>query len=275
MKKITTPELMSRLGFGSPQMLVHWHHFGLIPEAQVAKHPSGRGKTGYWPEWVVDRCRRVRRLQEGGMSLADIAKKLGTDWAEEERAWEERVEAESAARLTPDPYQVEGLKAQLRRELRSLIKGSGWLFDSLIGLFSRIPEQVDEAIQLMSQGYRPVLIVRRKGEKGDCTVHPDFTLGKIASCDPAKPMLIIPLFPIFEKVMSYTLSKSAGSRWELSTRLLLSSQDGKEKWVEMLKDHKFEEFPPARATEPHPFGPERTKAEPLTGASDSAPSEAP
>jgi DNA-binding transcriptional MerR regulator len=74
---ISTDELLAETGIRAAKTLTRWHQRGLIPKPEIRTHPSGRGKMAYWPEWVVNRCQRIKRLLATGRSLEDIEKILG------------------------------------------------------------------------------------------------------------------------------------------------------------------------------------------------------
>jgi hypothetical protein len=50
---------------------------GIIPGPHVATHPSGRGKIAYWPDSVLERCRRVAELLRQGHTLGSALSLLG------------------------------------------------------------------------------------------------------------------------------------------------------------------------------------------------------
>lgn len=67
---ITTDELLRRLGWPNARRLQRWRQEGLIERPHMgAPIAGGRGRTAYWPEWVVALCERVAILQQQGHAL--------------------------------------------------------------------------------------------------------------------------------------------------------------------------------------------------------------
>lgn len=67
---------MKKAGIRAAKTLTRWHQRGLIPKPEIEVHPSGRGKTAFWPEWVIDRCIRIKSLVASGRSLEEISQLL-------------------------------------------------------------------------------------------------------------------------------------------------------------------------------------------------------
>ena len=65
----TSAEILKRTGLKSAKTLTRWAKRGIIPVPYIQTHPSGRGKIGYWPDWVLDRCLRIVELRKKGRSL--------------------------------------------------------------------------------------------------------------------------------------------------------------------------------------------------------------
>ncbi len=56
---------------------MRWGSAGVIPHPRTGVHPSGRGKIGYYDDWVLGRCRELVLLQRQGLSLQAAVVKLG------------------------------------------------------------------------------------------------------------------------------------------------------------------------------------------------------
>ena len=79
---ITTVELLDQSGL-SRRTLARWQRRGLVPRGQVGQHPSGRGKTAYFPASLVDTCRRIQRLQRQGYDLREVKEVLALEPVEQ------------------------------------------------------------------------------------------------------------------------------------------------------------------------------------------------
>ena len=71
---ISSKEILAKTGIKTAKTLTRWYQRGLIPRPTVGTHPSGRGKVGYWPDWVADHCRRMIELRRDGYSLEAAAR---------------------------------------------------------------------------------------------------------------------------------------------------------------------------------------------------------
>lgn len=73
---VTSTDIRGATGLCA-KTLVRWAGQGIIPRPKVGPHPSGRGKIGYWDEWVLERCRELVKLQKQGRSLQAAVVLLG------------------------------------------------------------------------------------------------------------------------------------------------------------------------------------------------------
>jgi len=76
---VTSQEILKKTKLKSSKTLTRWAHLGLIPKPAIQVHPSGRGKMAYWPDWVLDRCMKIKKLQREGFSLHSAVGKLEWD----------------------------------------------------------------------------------------------------------------------------------------------------------------------------------------------------
>jgi DNA-binding transcriptional MerR regulator len=68
---VTAKQILAATGLKNAHTLTRWHkHHGIIPHPTIGVSSSGRGKCAYWPDWVLDRCRRIVELQKQGHTLA-------------------------------------------------------------------------------------------------------------------------------------------------------------------------------------------------------------
>lgn len=66
---ISSKDILEATGIKNTKTLTRWAKRGIIPDPIVRTHPSGRGKLGYWPDWVLDHCQRIMQQKNTGMSL--------------------------------------------------------------------------------------------------------------------------------------------------------------------------------------------------------------
>jgi DNA-binding transcriptional MerR regulator len=89
---LSSKEILDATEIKAGKTLTRWHQQGLIPPPTVDTHPNGRGKMAYWPDWVLERCKRIKQLVATGYSLEQIEQLLGKDWEDEEKRWQHRTE---------------------------------------------------------------------------------------------------------------------------------------------------------------------------------------
>ena len=78
---ITTQTLTRQTGL-SAKTLTRWANRGIIAKPAITTHPSGRGKVGYWPDAVLDRCLRIVHLRQEGHSIESAVAMLGVEHIE-------------------------------------------------------------------------------------------------------------------------------------------------------------------------------------------------
>jgi len=162
---ITTHELLQRTGIKSAKTLTRWHQAGIIPEPVIGTHPSGRGKIGYWQDWVVDRCVRVLDLRQQGHSLRSALLVL-TD---------EATDVSDGLSVTPEDRGEDG--HSYRRQFFSAVLGAAQGMTGDPHLRERLGQQLnhghaDVARELWSDGFNPIVVF--DGTRIDVT--PDFMI---------------------------------------------------------------------------------------------------
>ena len=77
---ITTKEILAELDIESSRTLRRWAEQDLLPKPTVKHLANGRGRTSYWPDFVLERCRTICHMRKSGMSLRTIRNVLGSCW---------------------------------------------------------------------------------------------------------------------------------------------------------------------------------------------------
>src|SRR4051794_10593093 len=67
---VTSQQILQATGLKSQKTLTRWAHARIIPEPLIGTHPAGRDKIAYWPDWVLERCKRIVELQRQGHTLS-------------------------------------------------------------------------------------------------------------------------------------------------------------------------------------------------------------
>lgn len=178
---ITKTDILAATDIDSDRTLIRWHKAGLIPPPEVSPGPGGRGRTGRWPNWVLQRCVRIRQLVEQGWTLEKIAETLGQDWEEEERRWKRQRRTYRMSEVGPElDYQasVRNLSEMVGEKLEPLLVGVGAdarkAFAGLDRTLFR-KKTIDLAIGLVRDGFNPLLVY--DGKKWSIT--PDFVVSQL------------------------------------------------------------------------------------------------
>ncbi len=192
---LTGKEILKQTDIRSPRTLRRWAEMGLLPKPQVKNIPSGRGRTSFWPDWVLPRCQRIRQLLKAGRSLDEILEILGNDWkterAKSHRRYRfaevsKRMDFEAAVRNLADlighkvvPF-LGGLGADVRRVVAELDKV----------LFRK--ETAEDLLGHVRQGINPVLVYA----DADFRFAPDFMVGQLLRHDAedGRPYLVMSVF---------------------------------------------------------------------------------
>lgn len=203
---ITSKQILEVTGLKSQKTLTRWVNSGIIPKPLIGTHPSGRGKIAYWPDAVLDRCKRIVELQRQGHTLGsalatiehermlrliertetapDVSKVLSEKKVK--LSGEREVDlgsfvavfvAKEAESVVPD--------AALRRKLVAAIRAGG---------------VAAQGLQFASAGYNPVCLF----DGDQIEVVPDFLVGhRLSEEKPLAPAwIVIPLLPPLRKAFS-------------------------------------------------------------------------
>jgi hypothetical protein len=76
---ITSKQILKATRLKSPKTLTRWANAGIIPRPRIGTHPKGRGKIAYWPDWVLERCQQIVKLQRQGHSLGSAVTTIEHD----------------------------------------------------------------------------------------------------------------------------------------------------------------------------------------------------
>lgn len=200
---ITTSELTDTTGL-SGRTLTRWHKRGILPEPHVSTHPSGRGKIGYWPDWVLDRIQRIQELRREGHTLESAV--LAIQGERVDRMIQEVAE-------TPDFAEaLKGIKVRLG-DNREIDLYRIFVASVLAAVEQTSPDptvreriaarlrepQVRRAFEFFGSGFNPILVVDDEGLE----VMPDFMVGHrlSSSLDERQSLIIVPLFPLLRHIL--------------------------------------------------------------------------
>jgi hypothetical protein len=203
---ITSRQILEATGLKNAKTLTRWYRRAAIPEPLIRTHPSGRGKIAYWPDWVLDRCKRIVELQRQGHTLGTALAKI-----EEERILgllegikgrpifpellsEKKIALPSGgetdlllllnvviAREASNVAANEEAREELVAAMQSA-KAAGW------------------GLQLLSAGYNPVCIF----DGSQARIVPDFIVGHmLVEQNPSAPAwIVIPLLAPLQKAFA-------------------------------------------------------------------------
>lgn len=197
---VTSEQILEATGLRAAKTLTRWQRAGIIPAPQVGTHPSGRGKIAYYPDWVLDRCRRIVELQRQGHGLRSAVLALQT---ERVVAISERAEAGLALQnllrekklAVGDGLQVDLMTlvhAKILQELRPILDR-----DDLRHALRRAMGSENIAgwaLHYVLEGYNPVLV----SDGTEVEVVPDFMVAHRLGGQALAPqaLIVIPLFGI-------------------------------------------------------------------------------
>jgi len=184
MERVTSREILDKLGLESARTLRRWRELNLIPPPETGPHPSGRGRIASWPRWVLDRCLEIRRLTREGHTLKEIGEMLGSDWEKAKR--KRRYRFRDAMLAREKEMRQFRLEEIVRRRLRKLIRHyDEKYYAGLVTL-----DILDHAVKLVNDGYNPVFVVTEKR----VTVVPDFIVSQHLAADTdSEPLFVIPI----------------------------------------------------------------------------------
>lgn len=85
---MTTDQVLTQADM-KHRTLMSWVQQGLLPKPLMVAKPTGRGRHGVWPSWVMERIFRIQEMKERGLLLSQIASALWRDDRQEtyQRFW--------------------------------------------------------------------------------------------------------------------------------------------------------------------------------------------
>jgi hypothetical protein len=203
---ITSKQILKAAGLKSAKTLTRWAGAGFIPKPHIGTHPKGRGKIAYWPDWVLDRCRRIAALQREGHTLASAVFAIEHDRMVKLM---EHVETSPSVDTILSGQKIklhDGRELDLASLLHIAIvkEAANVVLDPAaqqkLALQMRAAGVAAEGLRFMRAGYNPICLF--DGEK--TKVMPDFLVAHMLS--EAKPSpsawMIIPLLPPLRKTFS-------------------------------------------------------------------------
>jgi hypothetical protein len=197
---ISSTELLKRTGLKSAKTLTRWYQLGLIPKPELRTHPSGRGKLGYWPDWVLDRCVKMRDAQKRGRSLKGAVSLMAL--GDVERTTTQAAGASAGGGAISQrrlKVAVEGVEkeysgldvfiAMILSDLHPLTLAPD-LRDVLVARL-RENQALDTTLQRLERGFNPVLVFN--GSQAQITA--DFMVGIQLGVqgEQGRPDLVVPL----------------------------------------------------------------------------------
>jgi DNA-binding transcriptional MerR regulator len=200
---ITTQTLTRKTGL-SAKTLTRWSNQGLIPRPAVCTHPSGRGKIGYWPDAVLDRCLRIVRLRKEGHSLESAVALLGLEHvaqcvAEAERPRFSDLLAQRTAKR-PNGEEVnllEVFRAAVALSLKDSVLDRDHHRTILDQLHADNRRLLRTAVELVGSGYDPFLTY----DGTTARIEADFLLG-FPSTSPERSSFSLPLRPALRRFLA-------------------------------------------------------------------------
>lgn len=207
---VTTEQILEATGLKAAKTLTRWQKLGIIPAPAIGTHPSGRGKAGFYPDWVLDRCRRIAELQRQGHTLRSAVAALETDRVQ--KLMQEVVDRPSTAELLKGQT-VElgnGLRVNLLSAVHAaIIRDLGPVLDGahlrrVLPRLMAAKETGGWALELVRAGYNPVLI----SDGTAVEVLADFLVGHRLSEQgtSAAPLLVFPLLPTLRRIFPQLLA---------------------------------------------------------------------
>jgi hypothetical protein len=202
---ITSKQILKATGLRNAKTLTRWANSGFIPKPEIGTHPKGRGKIAYWPDWVLEKCQRIVRLQKQGHSLSSAnctiehERMLGVfEKVEKSPGWDsvlsEKIKLAQGGEL--DLATV--LHLFILKDVGNIISDTDVLKRLLAVM--RTEGVARQGAQFIQAGYNPVCVFN--GQKVD--VMADFRIAHRLADEPQKPgaCLIIPLLPSLQKAFS-------------------------------------------------------------------------
>jgi hypothetical protein len=203
---ITSRQILKATGLKNAKTLTRWAKAGFIPKPQIGTHPKGRGKIAFWPDWVLERCQRIVKLQKQGHSLVSaisaiehermlgIFEQVKTSPSLDTILSEKKIRLAQGGELDLATL----LHLFILKGVENVISDLNVLKDILAAM--RTAGVATQGIQLLQAGYNPICVF--DGQKAD--VMPDFRIAHMLADDSlsASSRLVIPLLPSLQKAFS-------------------------------------------------------------------------
>ncbi len=200
---VNSREILTVLGIRAAKTLTRWQKEGLIPPPKVSPHPAGHGRIGYWPDWVLERCREIKRLTDNGVTLAEIKKGLAREPEDGLSARPRRQNAKALRAIAYDNCS-ERLVFMLARKVSKLLHDMGVKRPGIDRRIENDLEQdertIKQLVELVARGYNPVLLLG----KDLIAFVPDFkvSLYLAANGGRAQPLCVLPVLDEVLEVFS-------------------------------------------------------------------------
>lgn len=182
--ELTTKELLRETGIESRRTLDRWVAADLLRKPRMDIAPDGLGRTAYWPEEAVERCRRIQYLLDNHCRTLRSVR----DVLREER-YEQTHAPEQVDQETEFNVLVERAVGRISRQLTAGIHEFRNYFQ-YEGGFS-------VTVSLLKDGMNPVLILDRSGVQ----VLPDFVVSHYVSTSREEAFHIVPLGELVRRVL--------------------------------------------------------------------------
>jgi hypothetical protein len=203
---ITSKQILKATGLKNAKTLARWANRGLIPKPQIGTHPKGKGKIAYWPDWVLEKCRHIVKLQKQGHTLSSAVSTI-----EHERLlgiFQKVEEAPSLSTVLSEKKiaLAQGGELDLASLLHLWIAKEAGNLTSDPTVLKRLVSAMRAAgvaaqgIQYLQAGYNPICVF----DGQNASVMPDFRIAHVLADDPlsARPSLLVPLLPPLHKAFS-------------------------------------------------------------------------
>jgi hypothetical protein len=181
--------------------LSRWVDRGFLPKPVIQTHPSGRGKTGTWPDSVLERCRRIVALRQEGHSPESAVATIEledrpTEFAPKDQTTIDEILAGGQFEL-PEGLKLKWLHLFLAN-VNHLLKKSFIHPDyhrQILGSM-REDDLLRRTLRLLQRGYDPILVFDGMATR----VEPAFvTAIRTSHADQARrPQCLVPLRPALE-----------------------------------------------------------------------------
>src|SRR5437870_4950289 len=195
MYMLTTKELLRATGLKTVPTLQRWRELDLVPPPTLQKHPNAkRGMTGMWPAWTVHHIAAIKTRLSAGESLADVRATLSGDWNAEAKKWlRKRYDLRAALARMERDHATDEYAEEVGDVFYEFLRDIGIERPGRIGerLWRELlnPGVRDELLQLVRQGFNPVVLLPKDGE---VKVVADVLLGSVIhdSTDDCQPIIV-------------------------------------------------------------------------------------